>query len=332
MCTMASPAPTASPVPLPTTTATKSHKSYRRKYRKAIIKFELEMRKSNSLFRDQQRLVDISQRLAEENDQMLSLLLEMNSHPQVPARLRYDLREPSAVEQPTKHIDIDEAAVALRSARHKVFKGELLQADYEQFEQSLLDTVEFAPRRSYAALLKSNPLESNPVGNPDLSGSLAGGLLSAKQEEQYLHSLDLYCTRQVAIPRSHALSNLGTRQSMTQDKQNEREREYQLKNPVSVYNWLRKNQPQVFLQDPDEKQKAAASSRKSKRESLAKKNDLELYDEEGVPIEVNGSKNKRKRDDDGGYRPKGGNPRPTKRRKDETGRTSKRASMDVSTT
>jgi hypothetical protein len=43
-------------------------KSYRRKYRKIMVVFEENMRESNSLFKEEQRLLDISQRLAEQNE------------------------------------------------------------------------------------------------------------------------------------------------------------------------------------------------------------------------------------------------------------------------
>lgn len=297
-----------------------------------MVKFESQMRESSALFKDQQRIHDISQRIAEQNDQILSLLLELNSQPQVPARLRYDLSDPAAVKKTARLDDVDHAALELRARRHKVSKGELLQPEYEQFEQALLDSADFAPQRSYAQLLQNAPLEANPPNETiDASGPLAGGFLTTKQEEQYLHSLDLFCSNQTDRPRSHALSNLGSKHA---EKSVDREREFQLKNPVSVYNWLRKNQPQVFLQDPEHDKTKATASRKSKRESIAKapKVEPDMYDDDGIALEPSTAKGKRKRDEDGGYRPKGGHARPAKRRKDDGGRRSKRASMDISAT
>jgi len=40
----------------------------RRKYRKIMVTFEEKMRESTSLFRDEQRIFDISQRLAEQTE------------------------------------------------------------------------------------------------------------------------------------------------------------------------------------------------------------------------------------------------------------------------
>lgn len=299
-----------------------------------MVKFERQMRESSTLFRDQQRILDISQRIAEQNDQILSMLLELNSHPQIPARLRFDLRDPAPQKaRSSDNVNKEIATEQLRLKRYKVQKGDIRQPEYDDYEQYVLGTTEFAPQISYSDLVYKplrGPLERASEEPDDSANTLAGGLLSSKQEEQYLQSLDSFLDGRSVHPRAHATSNIGYPHP---EKSADRERESQIRNPVSVYNWLRKNQPQVFLQDPDhDKTKIAAALRKSKRESIAKapKVEPELYDDDGIALEPSGSKGKRKRDEDTGYRPKGGHARPTKRRKEDSGRRSKRASMDIS--
>lgn len=300
-----------------------------------MVKFQREYDESNSLFRDQERLYDISQRIAEQNDQLLALLLELNSHPQIPTRLRYDLQDAATFHKPEKHEDESNARVALRVTRHRIQQGAVRQPEYEDLESDLLKTVEFAPKQSYRDLLEGQPLQNIDEQQVEVQGPLLGGFLSSKQEDAYLQALDDFLDRKSNHPRSHVVVNPGAR---NMEKTAERDREAQLKNPVSVYNWLRKNQPQVFLQDQEnEKTKTSASSRKSKREPTSKaiKSEPELYDEDGIATEdkagAGASKGKRKRDEDSGYRPKGGHARPNKRRKGDEGRRSKGASMDVST-
>ena len=299
-----------------------------------MVKFERQMRESSTLFRDQQRILDISQRIAEQNDQILCMLLELNYHPQVPSRLRFDLRDPAAATQRDAHIDAEGAAETLRLSRYKVQKGDIRQPEYDTYEHSLLDTAEFGPQISYSDLVykpERAALERAQNIPDEPSSTIAGGLLSNKQEEQYLQSLDIFFESRKTHPRAHATSNIGFPHP---EKSADREREAQIRNPVSVYNWLRKNQPQVFLQDPDhDRTKVAAASRKSKRESIAKasKVEVELYDDDGIALEHSGGRGKRKRDEDSGYRPKGGHARPAKRRKEESGGRSKRASIDIST-
>ena len=155
-----------------------------------------------------------------------------------------------------------------------------------------------------------------------------------KQEEQYLNSLDAYINGQAPTPRSHAANTLGAKNN---EKSTERDKEAQLRNPVSVYNWLRQNRPTVFLQDneaaadkPARPAGARSSKRNANRDSIVKQEE-EMYDDDGIAVDAATGRGKRKRDDDTGYRPKGGNSRPTKRKKEEipSGRRSKKSSIDL---
>ena len=108
-------------------------------------------------------------------------------------------------------------------------------------------------------------------------------------------------------------------------------------NPVSVYNWLRKHKPDVFLQDAgadkdkseDKPAKTPGTSTPStsKRESRGVKRTsmaTELLDDEGNliggPAEpISKPKRKRERDVDDAYKPKGGGSS-SKRRKKSLGK------------
>ncbi len=61
------PAPTA-PDAVPVPEIATGKKSYRRKYRKIMVNFEHKLRENTSLFKDEQRILDISQRLAEQTE------------------------------------------------------------------------------------------------------------------------------------------------------------------------------------------------------------------------------------------------------------------------
>ena len=176
-------------------------------------------------------------------------------------------------------------------------------------------------------------LPAQRAHNGDASLGETTGFLTAKQEEQYLNGLDAYINGQAPNPRFHVANTLG---SKGQEKSAERDREAQLRNPVSVYNWLRQHKPGVFLQDNEASDKPArpagarSSKRNANRDSIVKQEE-EVYDEEGIAVDTGGARGKRKREDDTGYRPKGGNSRPTKRKKEDTssGRRSKKPSMDL---
>jgi hypothetical protein len=237
----------------------------------------------------------------------------------------------------------DEPVVQLRKARAQLASGDINLATYRDLEAVLLQHPDFVPANSYSVLMASAP--SPPLPAPDRSDDTVSpsGFLSVRHEEQYLQSLDAFLEGNAPVPRSHAITTLSTKNG---EKPTEREREMQLKNPVSVYNWLRKNHPTVFLQDNEtgaEKTPRPAGSRSSARKPATKDNvkqEQDLYDEDGIARDsAPSSRGKRKRDEDGGYRPKGGSSRSAKRRRDTTskdesanGRNNKRAkklSIDV---
>lgn len=262
---------------------------------------------------------------------MLQLLAELNSCPQVPATLRFDLRPPGARisddEGPKLLVSEEEGHLELRKARNQLQAREINESQYREIEANLLTAPAFAPKRSYASLLSIAPPSQQSAEKIEPSGGDSGGFLSTKQEEQYLQALDAYLDGVSPTPRSHAANSLGSR---NMERTTERERETQLKNPVSVYNWLRKHQPQVFLQDNEpgsEKPSRTTGSRISARKSANKealKQEQDLYDDDGFALDLGSSaRGKRKRDADGGYRPKGGNSKGTKRKKEtkeDTGR------------
>jgi hypothetical protein len=119
------------------------------------------------------------------------------------------------------------------------------------------------------------------------------------------------------------------------------DKDLEFKNPVSVYNWLREHEPKIFLQDGEPASLAEkAISRPGALRGAGKRaaipapsrpDTVEFVEEDGMGYDVSmsGGPNakdktpaggKRKRtatDEDGGYRPKGGSSRPTKKKRGE---------------
>lgn len=213
----------------------------------------------------------------------------------------------------------------LREARQALRNGEMSMADYRHMEDSLRRSKGFKPTKSYASLLRIYHAPFNDAeAHNNASETVVNGFPGPREEERYLEGLDSYLAGTAPTSRPFAPSTL-----RSGERSGEKDREMALKNPVSVYNWLRKHQPQVFLQDNEahsEKQSTrTATSRASKRASAVKQ-EPDLYDEDGIALDVgSGSRGKRKRDDDGGYRPKGGNGRPVKRKKEDGSASAKKA-------
>ncbi len=160
----------------------------------------------------------------------------------------------------------------------------------------------------------------------DLSSETPPGYLTPTHEDDYLFTLDSHLGNAPILPRV----NVSTNNIRSGDRGPEKEKEIQVRNPVSVYNWLRKHQPQVFLQDNEVITEKANSrsgnlSKPTKRPSIAVKPEHELIDEDGFLLNdsVGSAKSKRKREDEP-YRPKGGSSRPSKRKREDGGSASKK--------
>lgn len=269
--------------------------------------------------------------------QLLELLHDLNESPYVPASHRYDLQPPTPITKRPTHsyqaealpADFVNAPMVLREARQNLENGRISIADYYRMEDSVRQGRNLKPKKSYAALLETSTSKlDNAKAYNNAAETVLSGFLAPQEELQYLEDFDAYLDGAATTPRPFAVAGIrgGERSS-------DKDREMALKNPVSVYNWLRKHQPQVFLQDNEahlEKQGTRqATSRASKRASIVKQ-EPDLYDEDGIALDMgSGSRAKRKRDDDPGYRPKGGNGRPTKRKKEDgssSAKKSKRAS------
>lgn len=294
---------------------------------------------------------------------LLDLLIDINSLEKVPPHLRYDLRSPtpdaSAVPplepdiSPSSPSEVESARLALEEARQDLHAGQMTPNTYKSMEASLCAIIHHTnslanvSRTTHTSLAVMNShtmpidlLDENPIG-----------YMPPAQEDEYLSSLDTFLANsppdiQPALPRP----------SRPTDR--EREKDSQLHNPVSVYNWLRVHRPGVFLQDPKDpkepkepkesshakdstsepaghrpspKPVSSSGTKAARRTTLVAKQETEpepeIIDEEGFVIgggvEIPAAKSKRKREDDA-YRPKGGSSRPRKRTKGSSGTVAKK--------
>ncbi|EZF35663.1 hypothetical protein TMEN_8213 [Trichophyton mentagrophytes] len=328
--------------------APRSFKSFKRKYGKQKIKFEAVMKDSTALAREEMRIHDLSKRLREQNDQLLELLLELNNTVHIPRSLRYDLtkEEDSQLHTtmsdqqdsiPIVECDAQTARAKLNEAKQKLLAGEMTADECKELELSMLKSNTFAPTASITSLLKNvphtTPSADDATQDRDLEASLS--FIHPEDDVDYLIPSE---------PRRIDLTN--ARSTSKHLPVADREKALLIRNPSSVYNWLRKNKPQVFAHDPEappagassanaagggaaQSEKPAAASRpsstRSKRASAQAHKEEEVYDEDGVLVDVvepaanagsGGSRAKRKREEDGVYHPKGGN-RGRKKRDDK---------------
>ncbi|EPS26607.1 hypothetical protein PDE_01545 [Penicillium oxalicum 114-2] len=306
-----------------TTPAKQSVHSFKKKYAKLKMKFTKQELESEALIREELRIEDLSKRIQEQNDQLLEILLEFNESLHLPPSLRYDLSMPEDTpflppsEQEIAPLvdDAKLARTALKEARSELANGTLSASAYRQVEESVKKNKEFAPALQYRKLIQiPHTAASAPEQEQGSNGvrRTLGYLTPERETECYL-ALDAKLGDETAIAQ---LARIPEPPTLA-----EREREAMSRNPASVFNWLRRNQPQALQEHEvaSEKSTSRPSNVRSSKRALAQRKDEELYDEDGTEIEPT-PKNKRKREDDAGYRPKGGNSR-SKKKKDESGTT-----------
>ncbi|WEW60419.1 hypothetical protein PRK78_005905 [Emydomyces testavorans] len=297
------------------------------------------MKDGNSLIKEELRIFNLSKRLKEQNDQLLELLLELNSSIRIPRHLRYDLNVPaesfpegSLLESdviPKLNYDAATARQKLHEARTKLIEGKMSAAACQSLEESIARSDNFAPALHYTELLKTP--HTNPVNgehpSPDEDMDSALGFLTPEHDMEYTNNLD---------------SGAGFTRTGERPYTAETEREVIMRNPTSMYNWLRKHEPNAFQdaesvnapEKPPAKPPAppkAAATRTSKRAAAQAPKEDKMFDDDSFLLDLepevtkSSGRNKRKRDEDTGYRPKGGSSGRSRKKK-EDGPKRKRAS------
>lgn len=212
--------------------------------------------------------------------------------------------------------DTEGAKLALERARREMKTGRITTEDYRSLEGATKRGRAFAPDMHYTSL--SNIPHTTPMleGLSEADFERKLGFLTAEHETDYYLALDAKLGDESAALQ---LSRAPEKPSFAT-----REKDASLRNPVSVYNWLRKNQPHIFLQDHENASEKSgtrpSNARTSKRPSAPIRKDEDTHDEDGSVLDAGatsgGSKGKRKRDDDASYRPKGGSNRSRKKKDD----------------
>lgn len=272
------------------------------------------------------------------NSELLNLLLDLNDSTHIPSQLCYGLHTPPD-DTPALHATRDGTPPTHPSDR----PGKTLE--------SLLN-IAHTPLPSSRQQQQQLP--------EDLFAEPQAGYLTPTHEEDYLANTDAAIGSDPLDAYRHGsrlgrdgvgvLSTVTTTAAGTSSSSLPSEKDIVVQNPNSVYNWLRRNQPHVFIQEREREHETAvlaaekagsgaapaASASKAARAGGKKagaaaaaaaattpshaKSEQELLDEEiGFVPEVvpSGSARGKKKRDDEPYRPKGGSSRSAKRKRDD---------------
>lgn len=252
----------------------------------------------------------------------------MNDSARLPTKLRVDLREQADIDAKPSIEDPELVQLRLNSLRTELANGIITADEYARRAEILHNSQTIQLSRSLAALEAKVP-HTTEAPEPPIDGidftETAPGYMSPTHEEEYLAILD-QTLADPAYLDSHPLRGPPSQLPPT-------EKELTVRNPDSVYNWLRKHQPQVFLQDKDPQHPDNLSEKpapranaggRGKRQSAAAgtpgpKTDQE--EEDGLDPEsgaaTKGSRKSKGGENDSAYRPKGGSSRAPKRKRED---------------
>lgn len=270
-----------------------TYKSWKKKYRKMRIKFDESMTHGEQLYQQEQKALKKIKQLAIYNDRLLDLLTDINNRPQIPTEKRIDvsLDIPTDAEE-TFTLDIDRQARA-----------------GPQPSKSLKDLIKDVPHLDFAATAERYPdVASNLLTGIDSPAAEAShqqhppSFLTADDIDNYLWEVDTQAKLDseehgdememlptlAPLAREHhaggghvaaaagrgatpssAVTNLKDTSAAGASSISTTSRDFALRNPTSVYNWLRKHAPNTFLQDNDggeeKKQKGGGGDKKSRK-------------------------------------------------------------------
>ncbi|KAK3937403.1 IEC3 subunit of the Ino80 complex, chromatin re-modelling-domain-containing protein [Diplogelasinospora grovesii] len=224
-----------------------TYRSWKKKYRKMRIKFEDEMHKGENLHRDEQKALATARRLAIQKDRLLDLLLDVNNSAQIPPDKRFDLSlapPPSDTDEPALclDIDLDPPDIGLGC---KSYKQLLQDVPHKQFASAA---------ERFPELFADLEAGRDSPADPNQGQPHPPSYLTADDLDNYLYEVDnrlanVEFAKTGAMPQLlPSLAPIAQHENTPNVKDN---RDFALRNPTSVYNWLRKHAPKTFLQDAE---------------------------------------------------------------------------------
>ncbi|KAK1828169.1 IEC3 subunit of the Ino80 complex, chromatin re-modelling-domain-containing protein [Podospora conica] len=222
-----------------------TYRSWKKKYRKMRIKFDQKMHEGEELHKLEQKALATARRLAIQKDRLVDLLLDVNNCPQIPPERRFDLRLPAPADPEAPALDIDRSAPSTTTVPPSKSLATLLA--------STPHATIAAASESYPSLLADLAAGRDSPADPNQGLPHPPSFLTADDIDNYLYELDVSLGVPNLLPTLAPVAHetAAAPQPPVKDGSLSHSRDFQLRNPTSVYNWLRKHAPKTFLQDAE---------------------------------------------------------------------------------
>ncbi|KAK1776122.1 IEC3 subunit of the Ino80 complex, chromatin re-modelling-domain-containing protein [Copromyces sp. CBS 386.78] len=230
-----------------------TYRSWKKKYRKMRITFDQKMHEGEELYKAEQKALATARRLAIQKDRLLDLLLDVNNSNQIPPEKRFDLSVDPPSEKEGLYLDSDRPSTPPGGIRpSKSYKELLHDVPHMRFSQAA---------ECFPELLRDLEAGRDSPADPFQGQPHPPTFLTADDMDNYIWEIDQRLARKEAnetgVQPPPALPSLAPIAQPNSVAVNAREsgllasRDFQLRNPTSVYNWLRKHAPKTFLQDTE---------------------------------------------------------------------------------
>ncbi|KAK4126672.1 hypothetical protein N657DRAFT_565261 [Parathielavia appendiculata] len=230
-----------------------TYRSWKKKYRKMRINFDQKMHEGEELYKLEQKALATARRLAVQNDRLLDLLLDVNNSAQIPPEKRIDLSLDLPSDDDSLLLDIDRPSTPPPGpAPAKAYKDLLREVPHFRFSS--------APER-FPKLVADLEAGRDSPADPAQGQLHPPTFLAADDIDNYIWELDTHLaieeaatggTRKTTTDPIPPLPTLAPLAHTDRPNPKDAQRDFAVRNPISVYNWLRKYAPKTFLQDAEQ--------------------------------------------------------------------------------
>ncbi|KAK1966732.1 hypothetical protein LY78DRAFT_36928 [Colletotrichum sublineola] len=207
-----------------------TYKSWKKKYRKMRITFDQKMHDCEELHRQESHALATAKRIAIENDRILDLLLDMNASVQIPYDKRFHLAQEPPEDSSFSPLDVDR------------------EPSPDEPIKSLKTLLKEVPHYTYSQAKEQYPTVVADM-EPFSGEPHPPSFLTPDDIDDYIHDVDRRVEPDNLLPTLAPAAR--TNAPLPETNPHALSQSIAMKNPTSVYNWLRKHAPKTFLQDAE---------------------------------------------------------------------------------
>lgn len=229
-----------------------TYRSWKKKYHKILAVFDEKMKTNEELLEAERKALATAKRIAIDNDRLLDLLLDVNNSGQIPPDKRFDLSLDPPSDEEVLCLDIDRPSTPPSGPQPlKAYRKILREIPHITFATAA---------EHFPELVADLQAGRDSPADPHQGAPHPPSFLTADDIDNYIYEVDtrIFPDDPDPLPTMAPLAHLD------ENPPRDSARDSNLRNPVSVYNWLRNNAPNTFLQDGEHHDKESNKDKDDK--------------------------------------------------------------------